>query len=87
MTISKAYSFLEKEGVVERRPGRPLVVKAFTTEHIHKRKINQLQESLLPTVTIVRQLGFSDEEALRIFSEMLGKETDVSAFDEGGGKS
>ena len=25
MTISKAYSFLEKEGIVERRPGRPLI--------------------------------------------------------------
>ena len=29
MTISKAYSFLEREDVVERRPGRPLVVKAI----------------------------------------------------------
>jgi len=26
MTISKAYSFLEKEGVVERRPGKLLIV-------------------------------------------------------------
>jgi len=26
MTISKAYSFLEKEGVVGWRPGRPLIV-------------------------------------------------------------
>ena len=27
MTISKAYSYLERDEVVERRPGRPLVVK------------------------------------------------------------
>ena len=30
MTISKAYNLLERDGVLERRPGRPLVVKAFT---------------------------------------------------------
>ena len=30
MTISKAYSYLEREEVVERRPGRPLIVKALT---------------------------------------------------------
>ena len=26
MTVSKAYNLLEREGVLERRPGRPLVV-------------------------------------------------------------
>jgi GntR family transcriptional regulator len=74
MTVSKAYSFLEKEGVIERRPGRPLVVRAFGGEReIHARKVEQLRESLAPTVTAVRQLGIGPDEAVRVFSEMLGE--------------
>lgn len=71
MTISKAYSFLEREGVVERRPGRPLVVKAVDAVELHDRKIEQLKESLFPSVAIVRQLEIPAAEARRIFTEML----------------
>ena len=38
MTISKAYSFLEKEDVVERRPGRPLIVKPLREEQMMAEK-------------------------------------------------
>ncbi len=73
MTISKAYSFLEREGVIERRPGRPLVVKAVEGEEdIRARKMDRLRETLAPTVTTVRQLGITSDEALRVFSELLG---------------
>lgn len=71
MTISKAYSYLEKEEVVERRPGRPLVVKAHDQESIKDRKIDQLRENLTPTVRMVKQLGINDNEAIRIFIDML----------------
>ncbi len=71
MTVSKAYSYLEKEGIVERRPGRPLIVKAFSTEQIQARRIERLRESLAPTVTMVKQLGISREEAVKLFNELL----------------
>jgi len=71
MTISKAYSYLEVEGVIERRPGRPLVVRRFEEERILETKTDQLRESLAPTVTIVRQLGIRNEDALRVFGDML----------------
>lgn len=71
MTISKAYSFLEKEEIVERRPGRPLVVKTQDTEGMKDRKIEQLRENLAPTVRMVKQLGINDNEAIRIFVDML----------------
>jgi GntR family transcriptional regulator len=74
MTISKAYSYLEKEDVVERRPGRPLVVKAFTSDEILERRIDRLSESLASIVTMVRQLGITDEDALSTFRKMLGDE-------------
>jgi len=71
MTISKAYSFLEKEDVIERRPGRPLVVKHFETGEIKDKKIDQLRQSLEPPVTMIRQLGITVEDAVQLFTEML----------------
>ena len=71
MTISKAYSFLERDQVVERRPGRPLVVKKIEGELIRDRKGEQLRESLASTVTMVKQLGIDRDEAIAIFSDLL----------------
>jgi GntR family transcriptional regulator len=82
MTISKAYSFLEKEGVVERRPGRPLVVKDVETDEVGRRKIDQLRESLEPTVRVVRQLGIDKREALEVFDGMLEADSSAAAHDE-----
>ena len=74
MTISKAYSYLEKEQVVERRPGRPLVVKAYEDQQIRERKFEQLRESLALTATMVKQLGIEPREALAIFNSLLTEE-------------
>ncbi len=77
MTVSKAYSYLEKEDVVERRPGRPLVVQATAGEAgLHERKRAQLRESLIPTVTMIRQLGLPADEALDILRELLTRPPD-----------
>jgi GntR family transcriptional regulator len=81
MTISKAYSFLERDGVVERRPGRPLVVKSQTDEQVQERKIDQLRESLTQTVTIIRQLGINHDEALKVFIDLL-KDGDEDPTDD-----
>ena len=74
MTISKAYSFLEREGVIERRPGRPLVVSGIAPEELRSRKVDQLRESLRPIVTVARQLGFTRGDALAIFDEMFDED-------------
>jgi GntR family transcriptional regulator len=71
MTISKAYSYLEKENVIERRPGRPLIVTQLETEQVRDKKMDQLKESLASTITMVKQLGIEYEEAIKIFREML----------------
>jgi GntR family transcriptional regulator len=72
MTISKAYSFLEKEGVVERRPGRPVAVKGNGGAGAGR---ELLRKELAATVTIVRQLGIEPDEAVELFRSMLS-ETD-----------
>jgi GntR family transcriptional regulator len=71
MTISKAYSYLERDGVVERRPGRPLRVKATDDDEGRARKIDQLREALNPSATVAKQLDIDPEEALRLFAELL----------------
>ena len=71
MTISKAYSFLEVEGIVERRRGLPLIVKPLRPEDIQVQKLDQLRQSLAPIVTIARQLGIDKSQALEIFRQML----------------
>ncbi len=87
MTISKAYSFLEKEGIVERRPGRPLVVKALDANERGDRKAEQLRENLAPIVRVVRQLGIEKREALRIFEKMLSCEQQDPKVNKGEHKS
>lgn len=71
MTVSKAYSYLEMEDVVERRPGRPLVVKRFGNEEITRSRLEQIRKSLSGAVTVARQLGVSGDLAVGIFREML----------------
>ena len=83
MTISKAYSYLEHEDVVERRPGRPLIVKPVKNGELHDRRTEQLRQSLSGSVTVARQLGFGDEEALSVFREMLN-ESDAADGEVGG---
>jgi len=71
MTISKAYSYLERDGVLERRPGLPLVVKAVDDGQLQVRRVDLLRENLAPIAGMVRQLGIGKEEALRILGDML----------------
>ena len=82
MTISKAYSYLEKDQVVERRPGRPLVVRPLDKETIRDKKIDQLREHLTSTVRTVKQLGINDNEAIRIFIDMLSNAGEPYEGDE-----
>lgn len=87
MTISKAYNFLERDEVLERRPGRPLVVKAVQGERIRERKVEQLREALAAAQRTARQLGIDRDEALRIFGGMLDEGSDAPPQDEGGASS
>lgn len=70
MTISKAYSFLEKEGIVERRPGRPVAVIGNGGGNTGR---ELLRGELAAIVTSVRQLGIPREEAVELFRSMLSE--------------
>lgn len=71
MTISKAYTRLEIEGLVEKRPGLPLVVSELPADDIDTQRMAQFRERARPVAAAARQLGLSREQALRIFDDML----------------
>jgi GntR family transcriptional regulator len=71
MTISKAYNLLERDGVLQRRPGRPLVVRALDPEEIEVEKTGLLRTSLADAVRAARQLGLENNEALKVYGELL----------------
>lgn len=74
MTISKSYAYLEKEGLVLRRPGRPLVVKANPDSFHQENRFDQLRRNLRDSVTVVKQLGLGKKEALATFERLLEEE-------------
>src|SRR5687767_5712792 len=67
MTISKAYSLLEHDGVLERRRGQTLVVRARHADDLETTKLDQLRRALAGPATIARQLGISPAQAVKIF--------------------
>ena len=71
MTISKAFSLLEAEGVLERRPGLPLVVKRRPEDGLRETKIEQLRSALRPIATMARQLDIDSRTAAALFRKLL----------------
>ena len=69
MTISKAYSFLEAEGLVERKRGVGLFVAKVRKGQRDKIK-NQLLNSIVNKAAITAiQLGISEAEAIEFFKK------------------
>ena len=69
MTISKAYSLLEVEGLVERRRGVGLFVAKLRKDLKGRTKARLLEEALSKAVTTAVQFGIPEEKV----REMLGK--------------
>ena len=85
MTISKAYSILERDEAIERRPGKPLVVRPLDGRQVRERRFEQLRESLGPAARVAQQLGVSRDDALNVFGGMLNQGSDSPPRDGGGG--
>lgn len=71
MTVSKSYSLLEEEGLAERRPGLPLIVKKISAGSAELNRTEQLRSLLDPPAAAVRQLGIPKTKALDIFRSLL----------------
>ncbi|WP_047393048.1 GntR family transcriptional regulator [Chitinibacter sp. ZOR0017] len=60
MTISKAYSLLEAEGLLLRQRGKPMTVAAASAHHRSPQQ--QLEPLLNDLIMAARQLGLTDAE-------------------------
>ena len=74
MTISKAYALLESEGVLERRPGLPSVVRRQGRSASRSSKLKQLEQMLQPVAVKTKQMNMESDEALKIFRRLLDEE-------------
>jgi GntR family transcriptional regulator len=66
MTVSKAYSLLEAEGLLERNRGRPMTVanRVRSTSQL-SRRIEQIQPLVEQTVLAAKQLELSETELVK----------------------
>ena len=76
MTVSKAYAQLERDGVLDRRPGRPLVVGTLAPAQTRTKKRDQVRESLAAAVTTIKQLDVPTDEAVAMLREMLDRQSE-----------
>jgi GntR family transcriptional regulator len=71
MTVSKAYALLERDGVVERRPGLALVVRARPERDLETTRRAELRAALLPAVRAAGKLGLAVDAALEEYRSLL----------------
>ncbi len=71
MTVSKAYSRLETDGVVRRVRGTGMEVLAPSTSGSLDERKNKFRESLKPTLHRARQLGLSEKQIREVFAALL----------------
>jgi DNA-binding transcriptional regulator YhcF (GntR family) len=77
--VSKAYALLEREGVLERRPGLALVVRARPAAVSAAGRRAELEAELRSAVFAAEKLGFTVDEAAELYREMLLSNARVEA--------
>jgi GntR family transcriptional regulator len=71
MTISKAYSLLERDGVLERRRGQTLIVRERPADAQQTARLEPLRQQLTAAAHLARQLDVSPAQAAKLFRELL----------------
>jgi GntR family transcriptional regulator len=71
MTVSKAYSMLEAEGLLERLRGVGMVIAKLKNRNTQRGNLELLTPALETAAQIARQLGLSSEQALAAFESCL----------------
>jgi GntR family transcriptional regulator len=73
MTISKAYSLLEMEGLLERRRGIGLFVAALRKDQASRTKAELLEETLTKAIVTAVQLDIPEEQAREMLTRLYHK--------------
>ncbi len=72
-TVARAYSELEREGVIFSRAGQGSFIAPSGTSIAASRAKKQLSEQLDALLAQAHQFGYSKDDILALFSERLGK--------------
>ena len=73
MTISKAYSQLESEGILERQRGKPMRVAALRRDQLSlAARLKQIEPQLDALALSARQLELSTDDVLTQLKKKLG---------------
>ena len=80
MTVSKAYSLLELQGLVERRRGVGMIIRTAMAAALPER-LAQLRPALEHAASVSRQLGIAADAAVHAFQRILSA-TDQETFHE-----
>jgi GntR family transcriptional regulator len=73
MTISKAYSLLEAEGMLERHRGKPMRVAALRRDQLSlAARLKQIEPQLQALALSAHQLELSPEEVIAQLKKKLG---------------
>ena len=75
MTISKAYAFLESEGLLERRRGVGLCVAEVDRDRQERIRSELLSQAMDKAAVTAIQLGLSEDEAVEFFRERYAEFT------------
>ena len=73
MTISKAYSLLEMEGILERRRGIGLFVAGLRKDQASRTKADMLEEALTKAIVTAVQLDIPEEQARETLTRLYHK--------------
>jgi len=71
MTVSKAYTRLEAEGVLQRVRGRGMRVLALATKTSLASRKKELKDLSRPLIIRAQQLGLSNSQIIEILESML----------------
>jgi len=71
MTVSKAYSRLEADGLVERVRGTGMRVAAPSVDRPLAERQQEFHEQVAPALHRARQLGLTDEQILNVVNKVL----------------
>lgn len=77
MTVSKAYNLLEREGILTRRPGLPLVVADLPGDALGAQGLAELERALTPIARLVRELQVDPDDAVALLRRLLGETEDA----------
>jgi GntR family transcriptional regulator len=71
MTISKVYSYLENEGVVERKRGIGLFVAKISKNKQDKAKTAMLEDILTKAAATAVEVGLTEKQATNMFTKLF----------------